>query len=26
LLDATRVAMESGENWTVGCSTIRKNA
>ena len=25
LLDATRVAMESGENWTVGCSTIRKN-
>ena len=26
LLDATREAMSTGENWTVGCSTIRKNA
>lgn len=25
LLDATREAMESGEDWSVGCSTIRKN-
>jgi hypothetical protein len=25
LLDATREAMESSEDWTVGCSTIRKN-
>ncbi len=26
LLDATLEAMSNGENWTVGCSTIRKNA
>ncbi|CAI8297757.1 MAG: Uncharacterised protein [Euryarchaeota archaeon UBA443] len=26
LLDATREAMNSGDDWTVGCSTIRKNA
>ena len=26
LLDATREAMDSGEDWSVGCSTVRKNA
>ena len=26
LLDATREAMVSGEDWSVGCSTVRKNA
>ena len=26
LLDATREAMDNGENWSVGCSTVRKNA
>ena len=25
LLDATRTAMNSGEDWTVGCSTLRNN-
>ncbi|MEC7254142.1 MAG: hypothetical protein VXV89_04165, partial [Candidatus Thermoplasmatota archaeon] len=25
LLDATRTAMNSGEDWTVGCSTVRNN-
>jgi len=25
LLDATRVAMNSGDDWTVGCSTVRNN-
>ena len=26
LLDATREAMDNGDNWSVGCSTVRKNA
>ena len=26
LLDATREAMQNGEDWDVGCSTVRKNA
>ncbi|MGA0380221.1 MAG: hypothetical protein ACO3NJ_05410, partial [Candidatus Poseidoniaceae archaeon] len=26
LLDATREAMNSGTSWSVGCSTVRKNA
>jgi len=26
LLDATREAMDSGDDWSVGCSTVRKNA
>ena len=25
VLDATRTAMNSGEDWTVGCSTVRNN-
>ena len=25
LLDATREAMRSGDDWKVGCATIRKN-
>ncbi len=25
LLDATREAMNTGDDWTVGCSTVRKN-
>jgi hypothetical protein len=26
LLDATREAMNNGDDWSVGCSTVRKNA
>ena len=26
LLDATREAMQNGDDWSVGCSTVRKNA
>jgi len=26
VLDATREAMNSGTSWSVGCSTVRKNA
>ena len=26
LLDATRQAMHNGDDWSVGCSTVRKNA
>ena len=26
LLDATREAMHNGDDWSVGCSTVRKNA